>query len=68
MSIGVGVFLLAAGAILSFAVRDGVPGIDLVTIGYILMAAGGLTIVLSFVLAAQSRRRLSRPDDPYTRP
>ena len=67
MSIGVGVFLLAAGAILSFAVRDGVPGIDLVTIGYILMAAGVLTIVLSFVLAAQSRRRLPPPEDPYVR-
>ena len=37
MSIGVGIFLLALGAILAFAVSDRISGIDLTVVGYILM-------------------------------
>lgn len=80
MSIGLGVFLVALGAILSFAVRDSLPGVDLVMVGYICMAAGIATIILSFILGAQ-RRRVEHttvverhdippapPADPYGRP
>ena len=77
MSIGLGVFLIALGAILSFAVSDSIAGVDLVTIGYICMAAGIVTIILSFILANQRRRGDSptverheynnRPGDPYGR-
>jgi Domain of unknown function (DUF6458) len=46
MRIGTGVFLLALGAILAFAVDYDISGIELSTVGWILMAAGALAIVL----------------------
>ena len=57
MYIGGSIVLLALGAILSFAVQDSVSGVDLVTVGYILMAAGALGIVLSLVLNGQRNER-----------
>ena len=55
MYIGLGIFLLVVGAILYFAVGDtSVAGIDLTTVGIILMAAGVLAIILSFLA---TRRR-----------
>lgn len=54
MSMGIGIALLVVGAILSFAVRDSVPGIDLSVIGYICMGAGALALVLSLVANAQA--------------
>jgi len=55
MYIGGSLFLLALGAILSFAVRDSINGIDLVTTGYILMGVGVLGIVLSLLFTARAR-------------
>jgi hypothetical protein len=49
MGIGVSVFLIAVGAILAFAVNATVQGIDIVTVGWILMAVGGLGLLLSLV-------------------
>jgi hypothetical protein len=57
MYFGGSIFLLALGAILAFAVRDTFSGIDLVIVGYILMAAGALGIILSLVMAGGTRRR-----------
>lgn len=54
---GVGIFLLVVGAILAFAVRDSVPGVDLGMIGYICMGAGALAIILGLVTNAQASRR-----------
>jgi uncharacterized protein DUF6458 len=54
MGIGIGIALLVVGAILSFAVRDSVPGVDLSVIGYICMGAGALALILSLVLNAQA--------------
>jgi len=54
MSMGIGIALLVVGAILSFAVRDSVPGVDLSVIGYICMGAGALALVLSLVANAQA--------------
>ncbi|QPZ39759.1 DUF6458 family protein [Paramicrobacterium chengjingii] len=56
MSIGAGIFLLAIGAILTFAVNIEVQFVDLDMIGYILMAAGVLVVVLGIVLAFRKRR------------
>jgi hypothetical protein len=56
MGIGIGIALLVVGAILSFAVRDNVPGVNLGMIGYICMGAGVLALVLSVVLNAQATR------------
>jgi hypothetical protein len=51
MGLGVGIFLVAVGAVLAFAVKVNPTGgaIDLHTIGWILMAVGALGIVLSMV-------------------
>lgn len=76
MSIGLGVFLIALGAVMSFAIRDSLSGVDLVMVGYICMAAGVATIILSFVLANTRRRGdvverheyRTGPEDPYQRP
>ncbi|HEX5334897.1 MAG TPA: DUF6458 family protein [Propionicimonas sp.] len=57
MSMGIGIALLVVGAILSFAVRDAVPGVDLSVIGYICMGAGALALILSLVANAQSTKR-----------
>ena len=47
MGIGVGIFLIAVGAILTFAVEADVSGIDLSTIGVILMVVGGIGLLLA---------------------
>ena len=56
MGLSIGIVLLVIGAILSFAVRDSVPGVDLSMIGYICMGAGGLALILSLVTNAQATR------------
>ncbi|MFN3707932.1 DUF6458 family protein [Microcella sp.] len=55
MSIGFGIFLFAVGAILAFAVNFAVEGIELVTIGYILMAAGVVTVIIGVALMMRRR-------------
>ncbi len=50
MGIGVSVFLLAIGAILAFAVELSVSGIDLATVGVILMIVGAIGLVTSMVI------------------
>lgn len=67
MGIGVGIFLLAVGAILTFAVTATVAGIDIAVIGVILMIAGALGIVLDLLLFAPRRRR-TVVADPYVAP
>ncbi len=59
MSLGAGIFLLAVGAILAFAVNVEVPGIDLTVVGYILMIAGAVGIILGIVLMTRRRRSVS---------
>ena len=50
MGIGVSVFLIAVGAILAFAVNVQAAGIDLDTVGLILMAAGVIGLVATLFL------------------
>jgi Domain of unknown function (DUF6458) len=50
MGLGVGIFLLAVGAVLAFAIHVTTNGaLNVQVIGYILMGAGALGIVLSMV-------------------
>ncbi|HXA27117.1 MAG TPA: DUF6458 family protein [Candidatus Angelobacter sp.] len=50
MGLGVGILLIAAGAILAFAVHTTNPsGVDLHTVGLILLGVGVFSIVLSMV-------------------
>jgi hypothetical protein len=51
MGIGVSIFLLAAGAILSFAVEtDATEGVNLDAVGVILMLIGGLGLLFTLVI------------------
>lgn len=70
MGIGVSLFLLALGAILSFAVHVPARGIDVNTIGVILMLVGALGLLASLIFwsdwapwAATRRRSTVMYDD-----
>ena len=55
MGIGTSIFLLALGAILKFAVEDAIAGIELATVGVILMIAGVLGLLISIFWMSQNR-------------
>lgn len=55
MGYGLGVFLLAVGLILVFAVQDSISGIDLTTVGWILALVGVLVLVLTAVTLNRGR-------------
>jgi Domain of unknown function (DUF6458) len=57
MSLGTGIVLFVIGAILAFALHVEVSWINVVLVGYILMAAGLIMVILGIVLI--SRRRSS---------
>jgi len=50
MGIPVSILLIALGAILAFAVTGNASGIDIHTVGWILMAAGLVGLVLSMIM------------------
>ena len=49
MGMGFSLFLIAVGAILTFAVDVAVEGVDLDAVGWILMVVGGIGVVLSLI-------------------
>ena len=49
MGIGVSIILIAAGAILTWAVNASVSGLELQTIGVILMVVGALGLLMSMI-------------------
>ena len=49
MGLGVSLFLIAVGAILTWAVNASVSGLELNTIGVILMIVGVIGLVLSMI-------------------
>lgn len=69
MTFGASIFLLAAGAILKFAVTDRVSDVNLETVGVILMIAGALGILLSLLVAPPwaARDREVVEDRPFYR-
>jgi hypothetical protein len=56
MGIGTSLFLIAVGAILYFAVNADISGIEISTIGLILMVVGVIGLVISFFFLASARR------------
>jgi hypothetical protein len=76
MALGTSLFLIAVGAILRYAVSDSLSGIDIPTIGLILMIVGVVGLLISlFMLTLWDRdrgsgvveeRRVRR--DPYRDP
>ena len=57
MTIGGGIFLIAVGAILRYAINDQVKDVDLETIGLILIIVGVAGIVLGLIQQAMARRQ-----------
>jgi len=56
MGIGVSIFLIAVGAILTFAVDATVQGISIQTVGIILMIAGALGLIVTMLVFGPRRR------------
>jgi hypothetical protein len=56
MYIGTSLFLIAAGAILKYAVTTDLSGIDLQTAGVILMIVGVIGLVISLFLSFRADR------------
>jgi uncharacterized iron-regulated membrane protein len=60
MGIGVSIFMMAFGAILTFALHWTVAGLDLKVVGWVFMLAGAGGLVLFFYFF-WGRRRATRP-------
>ena len=56
MTVGGSIFLIAVGAILRYAVTDSISGVDLATIGLILMIAGIVGLVIGLFMYTTARR------------
>jgi hypothetical protein len=69
MTIGTSLLLIAVGAILNYAVTADVEGIDIQTVGVILMLIGILGLILSllytFIWSDNAQRRRSGSGDAY---
>lgn len=72
MGIGSGIFLIVVGAILAFAVRDSWDVVDLTVVGYIMLGAGVLALIVSLVMNSQrantSHREVVERHDDRTPP
>jgi Domain of unknown function (DUF6458) len=71
MTIGTSLFLIAVGAILRWAVTASVSGVNVQTVGLILLAVGVIGLVLSVAWTMRwSRPRARRvvARDPHTAP
>ncbi|MCF0091698.1 DUF6458 family protein [Micromonospora sp. NPDC049114] len=56
MGIGTSIFLIALGAILTFALDASVGGIDLDVVGWILMGAGVLGLIMTTLIWGRRRQ------------
>ena len=71
MGIGVSIFLIAAGLILALAVNVTTTGVDINTIGWILVIVGAVGLLLSLIFWSSWgawgpwRRETYVRDDPY---
>lgn len=77
MGLGFSIFLIAAGAICTFALEREVSGVDINTVGVILMVVGAIGLVISLFMLDSFRnrrggvveeRRYVRDDVPPDRP
>jgi len=65
MTIGTGIVLIVLGAILTFAFNIELEFVNLDLIGYILMIAGAVVVVLGLILMATRRGRATDPTDGF---
>lgn len=57
MAVGLSIFLIAAGAVLAFALdRDFISVFNVQIVGYILMAVGVIGLIMSLVVNSQRSR------------
>lgn len=68
MTIGAGIFLIAVGAILTFAVDWQLGGLDLDVVGWVLMIAGLAGIVITLVYSRTRATRVVRQQQQVVRP
>ena len=74
MGIGVSIFLIAVGLILALAVNVTTSGVDIDTIGWILVVVGAVGLLLSLIFWSSVgswgpwRRETYVRDDPYNGP
>ena len=61
MEIGTSLFLIAVGAILYFAVDAHISGLQISTVGIILMVIGIIGLVISLFFLSDWRRRYRTP-------
>lgn len=62
MGIGAGILIAAIGAILSFAVTAEISGVDVQTVGTIMIIAGIIIALISAVMTASRSSRYGRRD------
>jgi hypothetical protein len=71
ISFGGPIFLIAVGAILRYATNFDISGVDMDTVGLILMITGAVILVLSFTVAMinrEDRNKGVRPPDERRAP
>jgi hypothetical protein len=64
MTIGASMFCITVGAILHFAVTAELAGIEIQTVGTILMIVGGFGLLLAVAFLVSGRRRAVPPGPP----
>jgi hypothetical protein len=70
VGIGVSILLIAIGAILTFAVDVSISGLKLEVVGWILMGAGVVGLIITLIQLSSTRRttvserRVFDPNDP----
>ena len=67
MGIGTSILLIAVGAILKFAVTASVAGLELDTVGVILMVVGIVGLALTLLLADRRRDAVVVEREPLVR-
>jgi uncharacterized protein DUF6458 len=65
MGIGTSIFLIAVGAILRYAVTVTISGVELDTVGLILMIAGIIGLVISLAITFSRRDESDYPQGRY---
>ena len=64
MTMGMGLLLIAVGAILRYAVQDEIEAINLETVGLILIIVGAVAFVVGAIYAFGFRDRYARGEVP----
>ena len=67
MGIGTSIFMIAVGAILYFAVNADISGLEISTVGLILMILGVVGLVISLFMVSAASRRGVATDRPVAR-